>query len=47
MKVSFPEAAIHPVWLYNKLTVSGKYRRLCAENQKVIAIMKQAGRTQS
>ena len=42
-----PEAGIHPVWFYNKLTVSNKYHRLCAESRKVIANMKQAGKTQS
>lgn len=41
------EAGIHPVWFYNKLTVSNKYHRLCAENRKVIANMKQAGKTQT
>lgn len=41
------EAGIHSVWFYNKLTVSNKYHRLCAENRKVIANMKQAGKTQS
>ena len=41
------EAGIHSVWSYNKLTVSNKYHRLCAESRKVIANMKQAGKTQS
>ena len=41
------EAWIHPVWFYNKLTVSNKYHRLYAENREVIADMKQAGKTQS
>ena len=40
------EAGIHPVWIYNKLTVSNKYHRLCAEDRKVIANMKQAGKKQ-
>jgi transposase, IS30 family len=30
---------------HNKLTVRKKHRRLCAENRKVIANMKQAGKT--
>jgi IS30 family transposase len=34
------------VWFYNKLTVSNKYHRLCAEHRKVIANMNQAGMTQ-
>ncbi len=41
------EAGIRPVWFYNKLTVSNKYHRLCAEDRKVIANMKQAGKTQT
>ena len=41
------EAGIHSVWSYNKLTVSNKYHRLCAESRKVIANMKQAGKTHS
>ena len=41
------EAGIHPVWFYNKLTVSNKYHRLCAENRKVIGNMKQAGKSQT
>lgn len=40
------EAGIRSVWFYNKLTVSNKHHRLCAENRKVIANMKQAGKTQ-
>ena len=40
------EAGIYPVWFHNKLTVSNKYRRLCAENREVIGNMKQAGKTQ-
>ncbi len=47
MKVRWPEAGIHPAWFYNKLTVSNKYHRLCAENRKVIGNMKQAGKTQT
>ena len=38
---------IHSVWSYNKVTVSNKYHRLCAESRKVITNMKQAGKTQS
>jgi IS30 family transposase len=41
------EAGIRSVWFYNKLTVNNKYHRLCAENRKVIANMKQAGKTQT
>jgi IS30 family transposase len=40
------EVEIHPVWLYNKLTVSNKYHRFCAEDPKVIGNMKQAGMRQ-
>jgi peptidoglycan/xylan/chitin deacetylase (PgdA/CDA1 family) len=45
-KVRLAEAEIHPVWIYNKLTVSNKYHRLCAEDRKVIANMKQARKKQ-
>ena len=41
------EAGIRSVWFYNKLTVSNKYHRLCAEDRKVIANMRQAGKTQA
>lgn len=41
------EAGIRSVWFYNKLTVNNKHHRLCAENRKVIANMKQAGKTQN
>ena len=41
------EEEIYSVRSYNKLTVSNKYHRLCAESRKVIANMKQAGKTQS
>lgn len=40
------EAGIRPGWFYNKLTVNNKYHRLCAEDRKVIANMKQAGKNQ-
>ena len=39
-KVRLAEAEIHPVWIYNK------YHRLCAEDRKVIANMKQARKKQ-
>jgi IS30 family transposase len=41
------EAGICSVWFYNKLTVNNKYHRLCAENRKVVANMRQAGKTQA
>jgi IS30 family transposase len=45
MKVRWAEAGIRPVWFHNKLTVSKKHHRLCAESRKVIANLKQAGKT--